>query len=85
MDCWDCYQLMKIEEALGHRCLTDQGGQRLINQSVEAWAAFVLSQRPFMVMSATQQAIALCQALRVEVPDLSGEVTRLVGVPPAPS
>ncbi len=85
MDCWDCYRLMKIGEALGYRCLTDQGGQRLINQSVEAWAAFVLSQRPFMVMSATQQAIALCQALHVEVPDLSGEVTRLVRVPPAPS
>jgi hypothetical protein len=85
MDCWDCYRLMKIGEALGYRCLTDQGGQRLINQSVEAWAAFVRSQRPFMVMSATQQAIALCQSLRVEVPDLSGEVTRLVWVPPAPS
>jgi hypothetical protein len=85
MDCWDCYRLMKIGEALGYRCLTDQGGQRLINQSVEAWAAFVRSQRPFMVMSATQQAIVLCQSLRVEVPDLSGEVTRLVWVPPAPS
>ncbi len=85
MDCWDCYRLMKIGEALGYRCLTDQGGQRLINQGVEAWVAFVRSQRPFMVMSATQQAIALCQALRVEVPDLSGEVTRLVRVPPAPA
>jgi hypothetical protein len=85
MDCWDCYRLMKIGEVLGYRCLTDQGGQRLINQGVEAWAAFVLSQRPFMVMSATQQAIALCQALRVAVPDLSGEVTHLVRVPPAPS
>jgi len=85
MDCWDCYRLMKIGEALGYRCLTDQGGQRIINQGMEAWAAFVLSQRPFMVMSATQQAIALCQALDIEVPDLSGEVTRLVEVPPAPS
>jgi len=85
LDCWDCYRLMKIGEALGYRCLTDQGGQRLINQGVEAWAAFVLSQRPFMVMSATQQAIALCQALRVEVPDLSGEVKRLVRVPEAPT
>jgi hypothetical protein len=85
MDCWDCYRLMKIGEALGYRCLTDQGGQRLITHGKEAWTAFVRSQRPFMVMSATQQAIALCQALRVEVPDLSGEVTRLVRVPPAPS
>jgi len=85
MDCWDCYRLMKIGEALGYRCLTDQGGQRLINQGVEAWAAFVRSQRPFMVMSATQQAIALCQVLCVEVPDLSGEVKRLVRAPPAPT
>ncbi len=76
---------MKIGEALGYRCLTDQGGQCLINQGMEAWVTFVLSQRPFMVMSATQQAIALCQALAIEVPDLSGEVTRLVEVPPAPS
>jgi len=85
MDCWDCYRLMKIGEALGYRCLTDQGGQRLITRGIEAWTAFVRSQRPFLVMSATQQAIALCQALRVEVPDLSGEVTRLVRVPPVPS
>ena len=85
LDCWDCYRLMKIGEALGYRCLTDQGGQCLINQGMEAWVTFVLSQRPFMVMSATQQAIALCQALAIEVPDLSGEVTRLVEVPPAPS
>ncbi len=76
---------MKIGEVLGYRCLTDQGGQRLITHGMEAWAVFVRSQRPFIAMSATQQAIALCQALRVEVPDLSGEVTRLVGVPPAPS
>src|SRR5207302_1016880 len=60
MDCWDCYRLMKIGEALGYRCLTDQGGQRLITHGKEAWTAFVRSQRPFMVMSATQQAIALC-------------------------
>jgi DNA-binding CsgD family transcriptional regulator len=85
MDCWDCYRLMKIGEALGYRCLTDQGGQRLITHGIEAWTAFVRSQRPFMVMSATQQAIALCQTLRVEVPDLSGEVTRLVRAPPVPS
>jgi len=85
MDCWDCYRLMKIGEVLGYRCLTDQGGQRLINQSMPAWAVFVRSQRPFMVVVATQQAIALCQAVGIEVPDLSGEVTRLVRVPPAPS
>jgi len=54
MDCWDCYRLMKIGEVLGYRCLTDQGGQRLITYCMEAWAVFVRSQRPFLVMSATQ-------------------------------
>ncbi len=38
-----------------------------------------------MVVVATQQAIALCKVLDIEVPDLSGEVTLLVEVPPAPS
>jgi len=85
LDCWDCYRLMKIGEVLGYRYLTDQGGQCLINQGVEAWADFVRSQRPFLVMSATQQAIALCQAVGIEVPDLSGEVTCLVEMPPAPT
>jgi hypothetical protein len=26
MDCWDCYRMMKIGEALEYRCLTDVGG-----------------------------------------------------------
>jgi hypothetical protein len=85
MDCWDCYRLMKIGEALGYCCLIDRGGQRLIEQGMEAWSAFVLSQRPFPVMSATQEAITLCQRLGVEVPDLSGEVNHLVEVNSAPS
>jgi hypothetical protein len=74
MDCWDCYRLMKIGEALGYCCVIDRGGQRLIDQGMEAWNAFVLSQRPFMVMSATQEAIAICKSQGVEVPNLSGEV-----------
>ncbi|MFL5667654.1 MAG: AAA family ATPase [Ktedonobacteraceae bacterium] len=85
MDCWDCYRLMKIGEALGYCCVIDQGGHPLINQGLEAWSAFVLSQRPFMVMSATQQAIVTYKTQGVEVPDLSGEVQHLVEVPPTPS
>jgi hypothetical protein len=85
MDCWDCYRLMKIGEALGYCCLIDRGGQRLIEQGMEAWSAFVLSQRPFPVMSATQEAIAMCKTQGIEVPDLSGEVQHLVEVRPTPS
>ena len=80
MDCWDCYRLMKIGEALGYGCVIDRGGQRLLDQGMQAWSAFVLSQRPFPVVSATQEAITLCQKLGVEVPDLSGEVKHLVEV-----
>jgi hypothetical protein len=85
MDCWDCYRLMKIGEALGYCCVIDRGGHRLLEQGMKAWSAFVRSQRPFMVMSATQEAIALCKTQGVEVPDLSGEVQHLVEVPPTPS
>jgi DNA-binding transcriptional regulator YhcF (GntR family) len=85
MDCWDCYRLMKIGEALEYRCLTDRGGKVVIDQGMAAWSAFVLSQRPFLIVVATEQAIARCKALDIEVPDLSGEVKRLVEVRPAPS
>ncbi len=76
---------MKIGEALDYCCLIDRGGQRLIDQGMRAWTAFVLTQRPFMVMSATQQAIVICKTQGVEVPDLSGEVQHLVEVRPTPS
>jgi hypothetical protein len=85
MDCWDCYRLMKIGEALSYCCVTDQGGNRLLNQGREAWTAFTLSQGSFMVMSATQEVIAICKSQGVEVPDLSGEVQQLVEVYPASS
>jgi len=84
MDCWDCYRLMKIGEALCYRCLTDPGGRRLIEQGMEAWAAFVLTQRAFLVTWATQEALALCRALGVEEPELSGEVQHVVEVRPEP-
>jgi len=83
--CWDCYRLMKIGEALEYRCLTDLGEKVVIDQGLAAWSAFVLSQRPFLVVVATEKAIALCKALDIEVPDLSGEVKRLVELRPAPS
>ena len=84
LDCWDSYRLMKIGEALGYRCLTDLVGKVVIDQGIPAWSAFVLSQRPFLVVVATEEAIVLCKALDIEVPDVSGEVKRLVEVCPAP-
>ncbi len=74
MDCWDCYRLMRIGEALGYRQLAG----RTIGQGIEAWSSFVTSQGPFAIVTATQQAIDLCEASGVEVPDLSVEVQRLV-------
>ena len=79
MDCWDCYRLMKIGEALGYRSLSKfTRGIVTIEQGIEAWSSLVTSQGSFGVLTATQYSIDLCKALAVEVPDLSGEVKRLV-------
>lgn len=85
MDCWDCYRLMKIGEALEYRCLTDLGGKVVIEQGMAAWSAFVRASRAFLIVVATEEAIAMCKALDIEVPDVSDEVKRLVEVRPAPS
>jgi hypothetical protein len=82
LDCWDCYRLMKLGEMLGFGSLTDLGGKPLIGEGRSAWSAFVLSQRPFLVMLATEAAIAQCKARGLDVPDLSGEVKQLVRLPP---
>jgi AAA domain len=82
LDCWDCYRLMKIGEALEFRCLTDLAGKVVIDQGIDSWSAFVRSQRAFLVVVATEQAIAMCKTLDIEVPDVSGEVKRLVEVRP---
>ena len=37
LDCWDCYRLMKIGEALDYRCLLDQGRKAVIDQGMTAW------------------------------------------------
>jgi hypothetical protein len=79
MDCWDCYRLMKIGETLGYRPLAEYTrGIVKLEQGMEAWSSFVTFQGSFGVLTATQYAIDLCKALAVEVPDLSGEVKRLV-------
>jgi hypothetical protein len=79
MDCWDCYRLMKIGEALGYPSLSKYArGIVSIGQGIESWSSFVTSQGSFAVLTATQYAIDLCKALEMEVPDLSGEVQRLV-------
>jgi hypothetical protein len=79
MDCWDSYRLMKIGEALDYRSLWQYSrGIVTVEQGIEAWSSFVTSQGSFAVLTATQFAIDLCKALGIEVPDLSGEVQRLV-------
>ena len=79
MDCWDCFRLVKIGEALDYRPLSEYArGIVKLEQGIEAWSAFVTSQGSFAVLTATQYAIDFCKALGVEVPDLSGEVKRLV-------
>lgn len=84
LDCWDCYRLMKIGEALEYCCLTDVGGHMVIAQGMEAWSTFVVTQRVFLVVVATEQAIALCKSQGIEVPDLSDEAQHLVEVDPRP-
>jgi hypothetical protein len=76
MDCWDCYRLMKIGEALDYREVV--GCSYAIGAGMAAWSAFVLSQGSFAILTMTQQAIRLCKSLQIEVPDLSDEVPRLV-------
>ena len=85
LDCWDCYRLMGIGEALEYRCLTDLCGKVVIEQGMPAWSDYVLAQRAFLVVVATEQAIVLCKAIGTEVPDVSGEVKRLVEVTPGTS
>jgi hypothetical protein len=84
MDCWDCYRLMKIGEALEYRCLMNEAGKMVIDQGVVAWSVFVRTQRAFLIVVATEQAIAFCKAMEIEVPDISDEVKQLVEVHPAP-
>ena len=76
MECWGCYRLMKIGEALGYRPLVSPTST--IGQVITVWSSFVTSQGSFAVVTATQQAIDLCKASGIEVPDLSVEVPRLV-------
>jgi hypothetical protein len=79
MDCWDCYRLMKIGEALDYRPLSEYTrGIVTLEQGIEAWSSFVTSKGSFAVLTATQYAIDFCKTLTVEVPDISSEVQRLV-------
>ena len=78
------YRLMKIGEELEYRSVADPGGKVVIEQGMAAWSTFVRTQRAFLVVVATEQAIALCKKMEIEVPDVSGEVKRLVEVRSAP-
>jgi len=76
MDCWDGYWLMKMREALSYWQLSDRTST--IGQGRADWSPFVVSQGAFAIVTATQQAIALCDASGIEVPDLSGEVQHVI-------
>jgi hypothetical protein len=84
MDCWDCFRLMKIGEALEYLRMTDLGGKVVIEEGMAAWSTFVRTQRAFLVVVATEQAIALCKNREIQVPDVSGEVKHLAEVHSAP-
>ena len=75
---------MKIGEVLEYRRLTERGGKLLIAEGMEAWATYVRTQRAFLIAWATQEALALCRALGILEPDLSGEVKHLIEVQPLP-
>ena len=79
------YRLMKIGEALEYRWVTDLTGKVVIDQGMAAWSAYVCSQRAFLIVVATEQAIAMCRTLDIQVPDLSDEVKCLVKVRPPPN
>jgi len=80
LDCWDSYRLMKIGEALRYSCLVDRGGVCLIEQGQQAWSHFVRTQRAFLIMLATEEAIMVCSQSGITIPDLSGEVSRLTTI-----
>jgi hypothetical protein len=84
LECWDCYRLMKIGQALQYRSLIERGGKLLIEEGMEAWATYVRTQRASLVSWATQEALALCRVLGIQEPELSGEVKRLVEAPEVP-
>lgn len=65
---------MAIGEALGYPCLVDRGGECLIQQGQEVWSHFARTQRGFLIMLATEEAIITCQHTGISVPDLSSEV-----------
>ena len=70
---------MKIGEALNYRPLSKYArGIVSVGRGMEAWSSFVTSRGSIAVLTATQYAIDLRKVLGLEVPDLSGEVKRLV-------
>jgi hypothetical protein len=67
MNCWDCYRLMKIGEALDYRSLAEYSkGIVKLEHGMEAWSSFVTSQGSFAVLTATQYAIDVCKTLGLE-------------------
>lgn len=82
LECWDCYRLTKIGEALYYRCLLEWGGKRLIEQGMEAWATYARTQRTFLVKWAIKEALRLYRIQGIEEPDPTGEMNKQVKIPP---
>lgn len=82
VECWDCYRLMKIGEALGYPELKGVGAQSLVEQGMKAWSTFVQMQGVVTVGATIRKAVEVCRARRIEEPDLSGEAHHLVLIEP---
>ncbi len=82
LDCWDCYRLMKLGETLGYRSLIRPRRAASHSRRERSLVCLCVSQRPFLIVVATEAAIAQCKARGLDVPDLSGEVKQLVRLPP---
>lgn len=77
LNCWDCYWLIKIGEAMRYPCLIDRGGEQVIQHGQEAWSRFVRTQRAFLVMVVTEEAIIVYHRRCIGIPDVSGEISQV--------
>lgn len=83
VECWDCYRLMKIGEALGYPELKGANAQHLVEHGMKAWSTFVQKQGVVAVEAAIRKALEACRVRKIGEPDLSGEAHRLVLIEPS--
>jgi len=82
VECWNCYRLMKIGDALGYPELKGVNAQPLIKRRMNAWSTFVQKRGVVAIESAIRHALEECRARKIDEPDVSGEVNRLVVIEP---